>query len=251
MNGFENEYNFVLEINNKKVEELSLPLQDLIYGIFNNIKKDGLVKCWKNHLKQKTDIFIKIGKAIKGVSIKMGSKNSVHAEPIGDFVTFLILNEIPKNIINEYLKYHYADGTTNNTGTNRLTAAEYKEDNQEKINKINEYFNDKKIVLKAIERFVLKGRNSDYDIDAIILGTPNDFLWLTKNDIIEVLTNNKKNYSSPHFSGLICQTMDRCINRNKKNEKYREFVQIKWYSIFDDIITQMNSNSIKKSNIKN
>ena len=248
MNGYNNEYNFVLEFNNKKIKELNPILQDLIYSIFSNIKENDLIKSWRNHYDQKTDIFLKIGNAIKGISIKFGSRNSVHVESIWEFEKFLLKHNIPRSIICKYLDFHYADGTINNSGIKRLTTEEYKKINQNKIDKINEYFNTPEIIFDAIERFVLKGNNSEYPINAIILGDPNNFIWLTKNDIIEILNSNiNKHCSSPHFSELVCQPMNRCINHNIKYEKYRRYVQIKWYSLFDNIIEQMNNNAMKKS----
>lgn len=248
MNGYNNEYNFVLEFNNKKVGELNLILQELIYAIFYDVNENDIIKSWRNHYDQKTDIFLKIGHAIKGISIKMGSRNSVHVESIWEFKRFLEKYNIPNHIICEYLKFHYADGTLNNTGSKRLSTEDYKKEHQTKIDEINKYFNDPNIVSDAVDRFVLRGNNSEYDISAIILGTPNNFLWLTKNDIKKIINKKCNEYcSSPHFSSLICQPMNRCLNYNEKYEKYRKYVQIKWYSLFDDIVEQMNNNSMKKS----
>ena len=252
MQGYNNEYNFVLEFNNKKVNELSIMCKELVYSIFNNIKDDDLIKCWRNYYDQKTDVFLKIGKSVKGISIKMGSRNSVHEESISKFKKILIMHNIPKDIIYEYLKFHYADGTINNSGKNRLSALEYKKNNQQQIDNINKYFNNSKIIFDAIDRFVLRGNNSIYSISAIVLGTPDDFLWLTKDDIIKILNKRCNDYcSSPHFSNLVCQSKNRCLNYNKKHERYRNYVQIKWYSLFDNIIEQMNDNIINNKNLDN
>ena len=248
MNGYQNEYSFVLEFNNKKVKELNPLLHDLVYSIFYDISEEDIIKSWRNHYDQKTDILLKIGDAIKGISIKMGSRNSVHVESIWEFERFLLEHGIPRNVICKYLEFHYADGTINNSGSRRLSTKEYKKNNQNKIDKINEYFNNPEIISDAIDRFVLKGNNCDYSISAIILGEPNNFLWITKNDIIEILNSKTCKYcSSPHFSELICQPMNRCLNYNEKYEKFRRYIQIKWCSLFDNIIEQMNKNVIKKS----
>ena len=239
--GYQNEFDFVMSFNNKKISELNPIQKELIFAIFNNISENDLIKSWKNHIDQKTDIFLKIGKAIKGISIKMGSRNSVHVEHIDTFISFLKEHKVPKKIINKYLRFHYADGSKNNTGLKRLSAEEYKVNHQKDIDKINKFFNDEKLIFDAIYRFILIGNNSNYSIDAIISGTPNDFLWLTKDEIINVLISNKSYCSSPHFSNLICQPMNRCINKNPKYEKFRNYIQIKWYSMFDDIIIEKNN----------
>ena len=79
-----------------------------------------------NPFSQKTDIFIKINNIKKRISIKSGIKNSVHVEPISEFIHFLIENNIEKKYIISYLKYHYADGTTNGSGIKRVSISEYK-----------------------------------------------------------------------------------------------------------------------------
>ena len=40
---------------------------------------------------------------------------------------------------------------------------------------------------------------------------------------------------------MVCQPKNRCLNYNTKYEKDRFCIQIKWYSIFDDIIENMNN----------
>ena len=246
MEGYKNEYDFVLALNNKKVSELNPLFNSLIYGIFNNIDGNQIVKAWRNHYNQKTDVLIKINNVIKGISIKLGSRNSIHVEHIDSFIKYLKKNNISNEIINSFQKFHYADGTNDNTGIKRITAEEYKINHQQEIDNINKHFMNKELLINAIDRFVLKGNNSKYNILAIILGEPNNFVWLKKEDIIKILLSHIDSYcSSPHFSDLVCQPMNRCINYNLKYEKYRNYIQIKWYRLFDDIIEQMNNN-VKK-----
>ena len=123
-NGRQNEYDFVLHFNGKKVKELDPNSYDLIHTIFNNISDETIIKSWKNHYKQKTDVMIKIDNIIKGISIKTGNKNSVHVEPLSSFVHFLQENGIPFNIIDMYLKYHFADGTLDGSGKTRKSSSD-------------------------------------------------------------------------------------------------------------------------------
>ena len=46
--GIKNEYNFIKQLNNKILNELSFLLQELILFLFPNIKKDSIIKCYKN-----------------------------------------------------------------------------------------------------------------------------------------------------------------------------------------------------------
>lgn len=242
-NGFQNETSFIKNLNNKILKDIDFSLQLFLEDLFPNIKSNDLIKCYKNDELQKYDIFIKINTMIRRISIKKGVKNSVHSEPITEMIHFLIENKMPRNLVLEFLKYHYADGTTNGSGNHRLSAMQYKEEHQKEIDKINEFINNEEILVKAIDRFIIKGRNSDEKIDAIIYGVPDDFIWIKREDIYKILLGKKDGYSSCiHFSSLTYQPMDRCLNHNLKYEKCRYISQIKWYNISDDIIENMNDN---------
>ena len=152
ISGLENEFEFVKYLNGKKVKELNPLMREVIDDIFNNIDEDSIVKCWRNHFKQKSDIFIKINKAMKGISIKKGMKNSVHVEGISNFIEFLKENKVDNKIINEYLKYHFADGTIDGSGEIRYGVDEYKRKNQISIDEINKVLNNENIIIEAIKR---------------------------------------------------------------------------------------------------
>ena len=240
--GKNNEYEFVKYLNGKRISELNPMFRELIDELFPNQQQNSIIKSWKNHYKEKSDIFIKIDGKMKGISIKKGYKNSVHVERISDFIHFLIENNVDREIIIEYLKYHYADGSTNGKGNKRISIEEYKKDNQSKIDKINQVLNDEKIIKKAISRFVTRGKNTDYFIAAIIYGEVDDFIWATKEQIEEIILSKKDIYSSAvHFGALTCQPKNRCLNYNPLYEKDRFCVQTKWYNIFDDIIEYLSN----------
>lgn len=250
MDGFDNEYGFVMLLNNKRINELDLNTQEMIYSIFNNVNEKEIIKAWRNHMKQKTDVMIKIRNIIKGISIKKGSRNSVHVEPLSTFIKFLRENKVPEAIIKKYVQYHYADGTITGNGIKRISSYEYKYNNINDIDLINKYFNENKLIKKSIERFVLKGTNSLYEVDAICIGEPNDYLWINKKQIKEILENNSSLESSgPHISSLFVQPQTRNLNYNRLYETKRHCVQIKWYSLFDDIIQYKYDKCMKHNNI--
>ena len=114
------------------------------------------------------------------------------------------------------------------------------------IKMINEEFNKPEIMKKAIVRFVLQGTNSEIEIDGIIYGITNDFLFLSKKDVIDILMSKTDVHSNGiHFGHLYCQPKARNLNYNPKYEKDRFCVQIKWYSIFDGIIECLNNKCLK------
>lgn len=250
-NGFQNETAFIKKLNDKKFNEIDYNLQLFLEDIFENINTNSTINCYRNKEPQKYDIFVEIDNIIKRISIKKGVKNSVHAEPISELIHFLIINKMPKYMVINFLKYHYADGSTNGKGNNRLPISEYKINHQDEIDEINKFINQKHILLKAIDRFVIQGRNSNDKIDAILYGVPEDFIWIKKEDIYKILLSKKDDHStSIHFSHLTYQPMDRCLNHNPKYEKSRYISQLKWYNISDDIMENMNINTMNKSRIK-
>lgn len=92
---------------------------------------------------------------------------------------------------------------------------------------------------------MIKGNNSDYYIDALIYGEVDDFIWVTKDDIKNIILSKKTLYSSAvHFGPITCQPKNRCLNYNPKYEKDRFCVQLKWYSLFDNIIENLNNRVI-------
>lgn len=248
INGFQNELEIKEALNNKLVRELNPMYRDFIEDLFECAKDSDLINCAIDESNKKYDIVIFIGNEKRYVSIKKGIKNSVHVEGISSFIHFLIQNHVKRDVVIEYLKYHYADGSTNGTGKNRLSVEEYKKNNQEKIDMINTFLNKEDFLLKATDRFVLKGNISNKRIDAILFGVDNDFVWIKKEDIIKVILSKKDAYSSAvHFGPLIIQPLDRCLNYNPKYEKRRFCVQVKWYNLVDDIIEFMNNRYMVKS----
>ena len=250
LNGKQNEYDFVKNINGKRIRDLSPMIQMFLYDYYGKITNyNEYVYAWMNSKKQKTDFFIRLSSNDNPIriSLKKGVKNSVHVEPITEFIHFLIENKVPKKIIKKILLYHYADGTTNNTGSLRMDISEYKIEHQDDIDEINKYFNQEKMLKKFIKRFVTQGRNDLNEIDVLIYGVIDDFIWIKTDDIYSIILAKKDAYSSAlHFGSLTYQVKNRCINRNPKYEGDRHIIQIKWYNISDDIIENMNNNVMKK-----
>lgn len=248
INGFQNELEISKNLNNKYVRELNILYREFLEDLFEILHNDDLVKCNVDYSMKKYDIIVSINDEKKYISLKKGIKNSVHVESITSFIHFLIDNKIDRKNIIEYLKYHYADGTTNGSGFNRISSNEYKKQHQDVIDAINKSLNKIDIVIKAINRFVLKGNVSDKEIDAILFGVDNDFIWILKKDIINIILSKIGIYSSGvHFGPLFIQPLDRCLNFNSKYDRRRFCIQVKWYNLVDDIIESMNNKVIIES----
>lgn len=242
ISGKQNEIDFVKHINNKKIYELNPLIIELIEDLFSNFNYDDIVYSWLNSEPQKTDFFIRINKDVRRISLKIGDKNSVHLEPISEFIHFLIENNIERDIVIKYLNYHYADGSSNGSGKKRLSAVEYKLSHQDEIDKINNAFNSDEFIKKVILRFVLMGRNDSNEIDALVYGSIHDFLYLTKDSIYNIIFAKRDIYSSGiHIGPLFIQPQSRNLQGNPQFEKCRYCVQVKWFNLCDHIIEYKNN----------
>ena len=241
-NGLKNEYLFAKSINGKKINELNFLLQELILYLFPDITSKDIIYCYKNNYYEKGDICIRVGKKIKYVSIKTGLRNSVHSEDINLFKKYLKKLGIDQNIINELLKYHYADGTIDGSGIERLNASEYKLQNKNSIELINNSFKDEKILKKMIWRFLLQGTQPVFHpIDILIYGTPSEFFFITPKEIDDYILSKKYiDSSSIHFSCLTYQPLSRVLDYDDSKEYMRHSIQIKWYNLEDCIIEILN-----------
>lgn len=239
MNVFQNEYEIISYLNNKKKKEVHILFQELLENLFPNIHDEDIVNAKKYGKYAKCDMVIEVNGEKRGISIKCGAKNSVHIEKINDFV--LYLNYLGFKDSEYLLCYLYSDGTNNNSGTKRIAASEYKLTHTSEIDNINIDLLDKNIAENLIRRFLIcSDINYKVKVDAFICGTLNDFLWITKDEAVNYLLENA-NFESTgvHISKLFIQQWDKNLSYNPKYEYCREYIQVKWYSLFDDIIKIM------------
>lgn len=234
--GIKNEYEFINYLNNQKFQNVHIIFQELLVRLFSNLDNNSKIKAYKYGRYSKTDIVIEVNNVKKGISIKSGIKNSVHIEPIKDFLLFL--EKLKCNNLDTLLYYLYSDGTNNNTGINRISSLEYKIAHPNDIELINDSL--KLFKKELITRFLFKTDiNYKVEVDAIIYGSVNDFLWATKDEILNYLDNNKKESSGVRVGNLFIQLWNKNLKYNEKYEYCRNYIQVKWYSIFDDIIQIM------------
>ena len=245
--GIRNEYLFVQNINNKKFRNLNFLLQDLVKYLFPEVEKNDVLKCYKNVEYEKGDICIKLNGNVKYVSIKMGHGNSVHGEKLEKFSKFLLNLNVPQDIINQILKYHYADGTLDGSGKVRISSQEYKEKSKNSIETINKFLNSEYIIKEAIKRFIIKGTQWHLNnIDVLVYGTYDNFLFVTVDEIYEYILSKSNNPSSAiHFSILTYQPESRVLNYDSMHEYQRHSIQIKWYNLEDNIIEILNNRVIR------
>lgn len=111
---------------------------------------------------------------------------------------------------------------------------------QQDIDIIKKEFNKKKYIDIFINRFILQGNKSEYEVDAIIYGVVEDFIWITNEEIKYIIRKHLiDNWSSLHISCLSLQPMSRNLNYNSKYDFCRYHIQVKWYNLSDQIMEVM------------
>ena len=236
--GYANEISFIEYLDRKKYEELNPLMQDLILCLYPNVKPKDIIYATKYGRYAKTDIVISVRNKKRGISLKSGYKNSVHIEPLDVFRKFLYKNNISTEIINSLYYCIYSDGTVNNTGTKRISNAEYIDKHPNEIKELNKMF--KLLQKKLIKRFLIE-TDTKYKVqpNVFVHGTINDFVWATAEEVKEYLETEPNNSTSLHSGKLYIQCWDKNLNRNPKYEFCRNYIQIKWFSMYDDIIAIM------------
>lgn len=242
--GILNEYVFINNINNKKYKETNILVQELLKYIYPWIKEDDIIIAYKYGKYAKTDIVLSVRNIKKGLSIKMGDKNSVHLEKIDKFCKYIYKHKFKK--IDKLKRYLYSDDTNNNTGKKRYSADDYKIKYPNDIEIINNELRKIKKIL--IKRFLVKvDINYKVGVDVFIYGTIDDFLWVTTNEVVNYLLEKEIKTSGINVGSLYIQNWNRNLKHNPKYEYCREYIQVKWFSMFDDILKIMCQRNENKS----
>lgn len=236
--GYLNEIEFIEYLDNKKFEELNILMQEVLKKLYPNIKSKDIIKATKYGRYAKTDIVLSVRNKKRGISLKCGYKNSVHVEPLTKFKKYLLRNGVASENIDLFFRYIYSDGTNNNTGKKRISNAEYIDVHKQEIAKINEMFCLLKE--KLIKRFLIETDIKYQVLPSIFIhGQLNDFIWVTSDEVEEYLKNTDIESPSVHCGKLYIQSWDKNIKRNENYEYCREYLQVKWFSMYDDMIAIM------------
>lgn len=244
--GYQNELDFVRLFNNKYFRELDGNSKRFLTELFEETIEDNeCIIARKNKMLQKADIFIKYKNYVKGISLKCGKSNSIHHEQIQEFKRYLEKLGIPYHAIDKYVSYHYGyvkDESGRIDFSKKLSSEEYKCLYQDTIDIFNKYINKTRIIVDMIDRFIIRGRNSDYDIDALICGKIDDYVWILKYDIYDlILTKRCIDYTSPHIACMTIGPKKKDLAEKSNYSKERYLVCIRWNFIKEDIIDFKNS----------
>jgi hypothetical protein len=235
--GFLAEQEIIKYINEtQKYDLMNNNIKSFLNDLFNFNLKEHTIYAKKFGENYKPDIAIHCNGITKYVSIKTGSSNSIHQEHLYSFINFLQTLGAPQEIILIIKEFQFNDKTTDGSGTMRKPALEYQIEHQEKIQKLNKFFNNEFIAPKMIERLLFSGEYFNIpNVDYIYHGNLENGHWACKNDILKYLLSKKIYSASPHVSKLYYQSLHRNLKHDIYFEFRRYYIQFKWHSIKEDI----------------
>ncbi len=231
--GFENEDKIIEALNGKKIDELNINLQQLIKESFRNYQ--GTIEAIKQAGQNKSDLKITIANESHTYSIKKGTGNSIHQEPIEPFLDFLAKNyDIDEKMKDNFKLFIWGDGTLDGKGniSDRLSAPQFKKSYPKVIEDIQNFFNGIKTPL--IKRFLIEGVESNSSAEYVYYGIVESGVCCKSDKIVEWIAKNSSK-GAISVGKLTFQAWNRNINGGDKSEKKRGVIQLKWGSIKDDI----------------
>lgn len=233
MNGFDNEKQIINTINTVAFENLSTDLKNVLIKI-NNGNIPTSLSSEKYGGTDKADLSLTIDNKQYFISVKKGTGNSVHQEPIENFIVFLKTNfEDDTTVFNDLRHFIWGDGTLDGKGdiANRISASKYKNTFPLKVKNIQDYFDKHKKDL--LVRFIITGAISNKKADYLFYGDINDCCVVSDDDMINFALNVNKRPMS--IGVLTFQAWNRNINGGNKSEKKRGQIQLKWGGLKEDI----------------
>lgn len=235
--GFDNETKIKEEINGKSYSELNKTFKDFLKESFGSKVENSKIYCKKEGGQNKSDLVIGNNVTSKKIrlSVKKGSGNSVHQEPIEEFLKFLEEEfSISEDLKNDFRLFIWGDYSADGTGKkeDRLSASQFKKKFPETIERIAKFMDLHK--RKMIERFVVLGPKSKEKPDCIYYGDSDKGVWADSNKVINYLTKSKSKSAVP-VGKLTFQAWNRAIGKESRSEHKRGVIQLKWPTVKEDL----------------
>ena len=232
--GFDNENEIINEfVKNNNYLNLNDNLKKVLLKINNN-KIPNTFHAKKYGGTSKADLSIIVDEKEYYISVKKGTGNSLHQEPIEDFIFFLS-SEIENNesVFDDLRYYIWGDGSLCGTApiNKRMNATEIKKKHPSKIYNIQNYFN--KHVIKLTNRFVINGSVSKNKADFLLYGDITNCIIVGESNLMTFVNNTTKKPLS--IGVLTFQAWNRNLTGIQNKENRRGQIQLKWGTLKTDL----------------
>jgi len=230
--GFQNENEIRNELNLKMFSDLNENMQNLVKSSFSS--HEELIICEKIAGASKTDLQIRIGVETHNFSIKKGTGNAVHQEPVEQFLDYLNIFGANQSIKDEIRFYIWGDGTLDGNGSidDRLSAHQLGRMYPDLVSSIKMFFDEIKKPL--LLRFLADGAHANHPAKYIYYGTKDEGICCEMDKAMDWLCRQQSSARIP-VGKLTFQAWNRNINGGDRSEDKRGVIQIKWADIKSDL----------------
>ena len=228
----------LLALNNHKIKTLLPNLRYLLEELFGALDPEGVVTCTQPDLPIKPDLLITYNGETKGLSMKSGTSEYIHGEPVEKFVEFLKEIGISKETTDTILLNQFGDGTLDGSGKERMNLVELKYRLRVRIKEANTELNSNpETLMKIIDRLVFKGWNeNEPQADAIYHGDIYEGVITSKIQVMKHIKNKYWDYyDNLHVGPIFLRPHARYIGTTIKSEFYRHKIDGFWTNLLADM----------------
>lgn len=230
--GKQEEINIVNSLNNKKIDQLDENLKEIIFRSFKNYSGKNIVSCKIVEGNIKADIEVELNGVKLTYSLKTGSGNAIHQEPLNNFISYLLTLQNTTREELETIKFFiWTDGTIDGSGeiSDRMSKKKFKKKYPEKIETIRKFFFRNKE--KILKRILLSGKDLLPTNFLLYKNNKNKFIIKSGYELIEYFSKSEMGLYG--LGPITFQTWNPALRGQKT--KPRDVVQFKWGSLEKDL----------------
>lgn len=235
--GLRKEEEYVLALNNKKVQDLNHNCKYLLREIFGPLEEEEVVYSNLVGGFQKPDFYIEYKFRRVFVSLKSGAAKILHQESIDTFIEFFEKCGMHKDCIDIFKLTYFGDGTLDGTGEERMSYSELQYRSKEQIQYFNKKVNtDKELVKLIVERCMFLGsKEGNIPADYIIFGDSNFSYMCSRKQVEKHIYRKSWLYmDNLHIGPLQFRPHARLLVK-RENEEGRYKVDAWWANLESDI----------------
>lgn len=238
--GFSNEREIRDALNAHLYNNINPNLRHFLDDVFKGYSLQGKwVHAHTIPQRMKPDFYVTIDGIPNGayISVKMGTGNSLHQESLETFIDFYAQLGAPQSILDSLKKYHWSDGTIDNSGETRYTSKTFAKMFPSLVNDVNNFLNRLEILRATVKRCLFKGNYPDApEADYIYHGSVRNGVWASKKEIFKYIETYSVGKNCVSIGPLTYQAWNKNLDRNPSSEYKRLQMQLKWGDLEDALI---------------
>ena len=228
----------MLALNNHRVMDLIPNLHYLMRELFGALEPEELITCTQPDKPIKPDLLITYKGETKGLSVKSGTSEYVHGEPVEKFIEYLKTQGVSENTTKTILLNQFGDGTIDGTGKERIELAELKYRLRIQIKEANqELNNDHDILINILDRMLFQGWDENaIPAYAIYHGDIYGGVVMTRKQFIKWIKNKDWNYyDNLHVGPIFLRPHARYIGTEVKSVFSQHKIDGFWSKMLADM----------------